>query len=76
MAKGSETFAWKLFPDIERTCWECGRELKRREDVAEHRTLYPKNITQFHCKECSDKNIQQRIQQNREQLGLERRHDE
>lgn len=50
MAKGSEQFAWKLFPGIEHVCDFCRREL-RVKDVGEHRTFWSESPvrTVFWC---------------------------
>lgn len=69
MAQGSETFKWILFPGAERVCWECGRELKR-DDVAEHRNVYPGPRTEFHCTTCSKAAIEKRVKETRARLGL------
>jgi hypothetical protein len=62
VAKGSEQFAWKLFEGVPRICWKCGRELKVRADVGEHRTLYPSHKTQFKCKDCQREEIRARLE--------------
>lgn len=67
--KGSEQFAWKLFPGAEKVCWKCDRELKR-DDVGEHRMLYPSNKTQFLCKTCQRESVERAIEKNRKSLGL------
>lgn len=51
MAKGSEQFAWKLYPGIKKECWVCKRPLKVK-DVAEIRHVYPSNKTGFRCNAC------------------------
>ena len=42
MAAGSEQFAWKQFPGVERICDLCKREL-RIQDVGEIRTYWNEN---------------------------------
>lgn len=66
MAKGSETFMWRLFPGQAKVCWQCGRDGLRVQDVAEHRTLYPFKTTQFLCRECATENVQKAIQREKQ----------
>lgn len=45
---GSEQFTFKRHPDVRRTCYFCGKPLKR-DDVADVRE-YP--VAYFCCREC------------------------
>ena len=70
MAKGSEQFAWKLFPGVPRVCWECEEPLRTREDVAEHRTRYPGGKQEFRCRSCSETAVREKVMQTRRSLGF------
>lgn len=53
MAKGSESFAWKLWPGAPHECAVCGVEL-RVKDVRRHETRYvqgKEQPVQFFCRE-------------------------
>lgn len=53
MAKGSETFMWKLWPSAPKVCAVCGLNL-RVKDVRRHETKYVNGRTQpvaFFCAE-------------------------
>ncbi len=68
MAKGSEHFAWKLFPGQPKRCWQCGKEPLIVDDVGEHRTLYPFRKTEFLCRDCATENVQKAIRENVERM--------
>lgn len=69
MAKGSESFAWKLFPGAARRCHLCGREPLRIKDVAEHRSYVGEEV-RFTCRTCFDEKVARSIEETRRALGL------
>ncbi len=54
MAKSSEAFAFKLYPDVPKTCVLCYRSV-RRDDVGQVHTVYTngKAETGFRCVQCA-----------------------
>ncbi len=74
MPKGSEQFAWKLFPSARKICRQCGKEPLRVQDVGEHRRLWPSQKTEFLCKVCSRSKIDEAIDKRRREIGLSERH--
>jgi hypothetical protein len=73
VAAPSEAFAWKLFTNPSKKCWQCGREGLRVQDVGEHRRKYPGKVDQFLCKDCQASNVARAVREERERLGLQER---
>ena len=71
MAAPSEAFAWKLFGNPSKKCWQCGREPLRVADVGEHRRKYPGKVDQFLCKDCQRENLSRAAEEYR--AGLQAR---